>query len=54
MFYVSNIYYKPNCGPRISHDAFPLDSETRFLFIGEKYDFFRKNLESPLIFVLFF
>ena len=40
--------------PAFSLDAFPLDCETRFFVLfGEKYDFFRKDLESPLIFVLF-
>ena len=38
-------------------DAFPLDDTTHFLFIWWKFDFFfffiEKDLESPLIFVLF-
>ena len=40
-------------GPRISHDAFPLNDELVFhLFV--KNWFLEKDLESPLIFVLFF
>ena len=36
-------------------DAFPLDGETLFLFIYEKLIYCLENdLESPLIFVLFF
>ena len=44
------------CGPRILHDAFSLDGMTHFyLFIYlVKNMIFRKDLESPLIFVLFF
>ena len=36
-------------------DAFPLDDKTRFFYLfGEKLIFFfRKDLESPFIFVLF-
>ena len=41
------------CGPRILLDAFSLNDVTRFLLI-EKNMIFRKDLESPLIFVLFF
>ena len=43
-------------GPRIQHDAFPLNGKTHFLFIylfGENMIFFLKDLELPLIFVLF-
>ena len=39
-----------------SHNAFLLDGEIHFLFIylfGEKNMIFRKDLESPLIFVSF-
>ena len=38
-----------------SYDAFPLDDETCFYFLlfGEKMIFFEKDLELPLIFVLF-
>ena len=38
-----------------SLDVFPLDGKTRFFYsFGEKYNFFyRKYLESPLIYVLF-
>ena len=39
--------------PRILHDAFPLDGMTRFLFICENFDVLKKDLESPLTFVLF-
>ena len=47
-----NYFFKElqrSCGPRILHDAFPLD-----LFVWWKYMIFRKDLESLLIFVLFF
>ena len=46
---------KNMCGPRILDVAFPLDGETRFSFIYlvKIWFFFRKDLESPLIFVLF-
>ena len=54
MFYVSNIYYKPNCGPRISHDAFPLDNETRFLFIWWKIWFFLEKIWSRHLFLFYF
>ena len=40
--------------PVFSLDAFPLDGVTHFLFILWEYDFFEEDLESPLIFVLFF
>ena len=41
-------------GPRISLDEFPLDGETRFCFIWWNLIFRKKkDLESPLIFVLF-
>ena len=38
-----------------SYDAFPLDDETCFYFLlfGEKMIFFEKDLELPLIFVLY-
>ena len=41
--------------PAFSLDVFPLDGKTRFFYsFGEKYNFFyRKYLESPLIYVLF-
>ena len=41
--------------PAFSYDAFPLDDETCFFFLfGEKNDFFfEKDLELPLIFVLY-
>ena len=45
------------CGPCISHDAFSLNDKTRFFILfSEKYEFFffKKRLESSLIFVLFF
>ena len=42
---------KSICGPRILHHAFPLDGELVFLFA--KILFLEKDLESPLIFVLF-
>ena len=42
------------CGPCVLLDAFLLDGVTRFLLIEKKNMIFRKDLESPLIFVLFF
>ena len=42
----------PFCGPYILHDAFSLDGTTHF-FIWEIFIFFRKDLESSLIFILF-
>ena len=42
------------CGPRILLNAFPLDGVTPFFFINLKIMIFKKDLESPFIFVLFF
>ena len=42
------------CGPCVLLDVFPLDGATCFLLIEKKNKIFRKDLESPLIFVLFF
>ena len=45
----------PFCGPCMLLDVLPLDGETHFLFIYlVKIWFLEKNLESWLIFVLFF
>ena len=40
------------CGSHILHDAFPLDDKLVFFLFGENL-IFRKDLELPLIFVLF-
>ena len=47
-------YPRMDCGPRILLNAFPLDDETCFFICLVKNMIFRKDLESPLIFVLFF
>ena len=45
----------PFCGPRISLNAFPLDGKTHFFFnLFDENLIFRKDWESPLIFVYFF
>ena len=35
----TSLVESPFCGSRISHEAFPLDGKTRFLFIWWKFDF---------------
>ena len=42
------------CGPCISLDEFPLDGETCFFICLVKIWFLEKDLELPLIFILFF
>ena len=50
VFLLFNLTYLWTCiFPVCSHSTTRLP----FYLFGEKYDFFRKDLESPLIFVLF-
>ena len=46
---------KKNYGPRILFNVFPLDDVTHFFLFGENLIFFflKKDLELPIIFVLF-
>ena len=52
LFYHDSLMELPFCGPHILHDVFPLDGELAF-YLWKKKLFFRKDLELPLIFVLF-
>ena len=44
----------PFCGPCISLDAFPLDGETRYLFLFGKKLIFRKRLGVTTYFCFIF
>ena len=44
----------PFCGPRISHDAFPLDGKTYFLFLFGENLIFRKKLGVATYFCFIF
>ena len=50
--YMYTFSYKYNCGPCISAHTLPLDGELDFIL--KMIYFLENDLESPLIFVLFF